>query len=63
MQATELPKNLDHPIAIDLIIGLHVPEALQPLELIAGRDCAPFAARTRLGKTVNDPVRYPNLVQ
>jgi hypothetical protein len=41
---------------IEIIIGLDVPEAHVPLQVISGRAGEPYATRTMLGWTVNGPV-------
>lgn len=42
---------------IELLIGANVPQALEPLEIINSVDGGPYAIRTKLGWTVNGPLR------
>uniref|UniRef100_A0A8C8DI38 Uncharacterized protein n=1 Tax=Oryzias sinensis TaxID=183150 RepID=A0A8C8DI38_9TELE len=42
---------------IELLIGANVPQALEPLEVINSEDGGPYAIRTKLGWTVNGPLR------
>ncbi|XP_071944680.1 uncharacterized protein [Antedon mediterranea] len=45
---------------VDLLIGLDVPDALQPLEIRAGGKGEPYATRTSLGWSLNGPVMGRN---
>ena len=56
-----VPHRENEGVTIELLVGLDTPQALEPLEVRAGCDGAPFAVRTRLGWTVNGPVGYPRL--
>ena len=42
---------------IGMLVGMNVPEALEPTDFIQSRDSSPYAVRTRLGWVVNGPVR------
>ena len=49
---------LQHPPKeVNVLIGLDAPEALTPLETRTGRSGEPFAVRTRLGWTINGPLK------
>lgn len=47
---------------IGLLIGANVPEVMEPWQVISSRDNGPFAVRTKLGWTVNGPLRNSNHV-
>ena len=51
-----LPKEADEQKA-NLLIGLDVPEALQPEEIRKGQQGGPFAVRTKFGWTLNGPLQ------
>lgn len=41
---------------IELLIGLNMPKALEPLQVIPSVDDGPYAVKTILGWTVNGPL-------
>lgn len=41
---------------VEILIGMNVPRALEPLEVIRSVDGGPYAVRTMLGWTVNGPL-------
>ncbi len=41
---------------VELLIGMNVPRALEPLEVIRSVDKGPYAIKTMLGWTVNGPL-------
>lgn len=43
-----------------LLIGANVPEVMEPWQVISSKDNGPFAVRTKLGWTVNGPLRNSN---
>ncbi|XP_043247285.1 uncharacterized protein LOC122394461 [Amphibalanus amphitrite] len=51
-----VPDMIDADIGI--LVGVNVPEALEPIDFIHSRDNGPYAVRTRLGWVVNGPVRH-----
>ena len=51
-----LPKEADEQ-NVNLLIGLDVPEALQPEEIRKGQQCRPFAVRTKFGWMLNGPLQ------
>eukprot|EP00794_Sanderia_malayensis_P006686 gene6686-biopygen5463 len=50
-----LPTRLED-CTVDLLIGVDVPEALQPEEIRRGEPGGPFAVRTKFGWTLNGPL-------
>ncbi len=42
---------------IGLFIGTNAPKAIEPWQVIASADDGPYAIRTRLGWTINEPLR------
>ena len=51
-----LPKEADDQ-KVNLLIGLDVPEALQPEEIRQGQQGGSFAVRTKFGWTLNGPLQ------
>ena len=56
MNDARLPKEADDQ-KVNLLIGLDVPEALQPEEIRQGQQGGPFAVRTKFGWTLNGPLQ------
>ena len=52
LQGLQLPRALDNG-EINLLIGVDVPEALQPVEIRKSRNGGPFAVQTRFGWALN----------
>ena len=50
-----LPTRLED-CTVNLLIGVNIPEALQPKEVRRGEKGGPFAARTKFGWTLNGPL-------
>ena len=55
LQGVQLPRAIDNG-EISLLIGVDVPEALQPVEIRKSRNGGPFAVKTRFGWTLNGPL-------
>ena len=51
-----LPKEREEQ-KVNLLIGLDVPETLQPEEIRKGQQGGPFAVRTKFGWTLNGPLQ------
>eukprot|EP00112_Aurelia_sp_Birch-Aquarium-sp1_P003846 Seg1433.7 transcript_id=Seg1433.7/GoldUCD/mRNA.D3Y31 product="hypothetical protein" protein_id=Seg1433.7/GoldUCD/D3Y31 len=50
-----LPTKLED-CTVNLLIGVDIPEALQPEEIRRGENGGPFAVRTKFGWTLNGPL-------
>ena len=55
MEDMVLPAKLED-CTVNLLIGVDVPEALQPEEIRRGENGGPFAVRTKFGWTLNGPL-------
>ena len=55
LRGVPLDEQLDDP-SIGLLIGVNVPDALRPLETIAGGPGQPYATLTQLGWTLTGPL-------
>ena len=55
LQGVQLPRAIDNG-EISLLIGVHVPEGLQPVEIHKSTNGGPFAVNTRFGWTLNGPL-------
>ena len=49
-----VPDDID--AEVDLLIGVNVPAALEPVDFIPSRDGGPFAVKTKLGWMVHGPI-------
>lgn len=59
LQGVQLPRAIDHG-EISLLIGVDVPEALQPVEIRKSRSGGPYAVKTKFGWTLNGPLDRSN---
>ena len=60
LQGVKLPRAIDYG-DISLLIGVDVPEALQPVEIRKSRSGGPYAVKALFGWTLNGPLnRYSN---
>ena len=58
LQSVIVPKVLENQ-RVDLVIGVDVPEALEPEEIIRGQGGGPYAMKTKFGWTLYGPLgRY-----
>ena len=45
---------------VGLLIGVNVPTAMEPLDVVASQGGGPFAIKTRLGWVINGPTKQPS---
>ena len=55
LEGFKLPAVLDD-MAVGLLIGVDVPEALEIEEIIRGQNSGPYAVKTKFGWTLNGPM-------
>ena len=56
-------KNVKLPAVeaeVGLLIGINVPKAMEPLQVVSSVDDGPYAVKTALGWTVNGPLKGGN---
>jgi hypothetical protein len=52
----DIPFEFEERAPVGLLIGMDVPEALKPLEVVSGNEEEPYAVRTALGWSLNGPL-------